>query len=261
MAPGSPDWLSKTFREALVTLVRRRVAERDVEDLVQSVLAEAIASRHRPDDPTAVRRWIYGIVRNKIADHHRKASREVVGEPPEPAHAPPEAERALLDWALRELPEGMDARRTLDWLLRESDGEKLEEIAATENLSATQVRQRVSRLRRYFRERWAVHAAALAALGLVALFVWRRPRSVEVTPDRVVVGPATGVRPVDASVEREDAALDDVTDRDSARENAVDAGDRDAGARTRTRRSTTPSGLSRPRGSSLPLTSSVGSGS
>jgi RNA polymerase sigma factor (sigma-70 family) len=193
MAVIPTEWSSDTFRAALLALVRRRVPERDAEDVVQVVLSEAVASPHRPDDPETARKWIYGIVRNKVASYHRRARFEQVDEQPEPpASATAEQEQSLLRWAMKELPAGLDAQRTLEWLLRESEGEKLEDIAESEQLSAPQVRQRVSRLRKHFRDRWAMHVAALAALGALGFVAWiivRKPSQ------RAVVGPVVNPEP------------------------------------------------------------------
>lgn len=192
----SADWTSQSFRAALAAMVRRRVPERDVEDVVQSALTDAVLSNDRPPEPEAARRWLWAVTRNKIVDYHRKTRRERLEEHPEPearpdSHARPNevAERELLRWAVGELPEGADAQRTFEWLLREGDGEKLEEIAERENLPAPAVRQRVSRMRRFFRERWAVQAALL---GLMVLALWalsRRDKIVHprITPDPVVL--------------------------------------------------------------------------
>ena len=94
----------------------------------------------------------------------------------------PQSARDLLRWATRELPNGDENARTFEWMLREGAGEKLESIAADERLPAPRVRQRVSRLRKHYRARWA---AALAALVLVAVAVGlalrKRPRE-EIAP-------------------------------------------------------------------------------
>ena len=162
------DWTSSAFRAALTAMVRRRVPPADAEDVVQAVLTEAVASSERPTDPEGARKWLWGVARHKIADYHRRASRET-SDPPERTAPPPEhEERALLRWAVGELPDGADAKKTFEWLLREGDGETLEAIAEEERIPAPVVRQRVSRLRRLFRSRWA----QLAAAGLVALVAW-----------------------------------------------------------------------------------------
>jgi RNA polymerase sigma factor (sigma-70 family) len=178
------------FRSALALMVKRRVPESDVEDIVQSALAEAVASPSAPkDDPEALRRWIWGVARHKVVDFHRRARREEMGDPPEVfVDAEPHSDRDLLRWAAEELPPGTDAERTLEWMLREGEGEKLEAIAESEALPAPRVRQRVTRLRRHLRTRWAAELAALAALGvLVLLAVWlvrrTKPRQDVVRPE------------------------------------------------------------------------------
>ncbi|HEX3850670.1 MAG TPA: hypothetical protein VHW01_06860 [Polyangiaceae bacterium] len=61
-----------------------------------------------------------------------------------------------------------EALHTLEWMLREGDGEKLEQIARDANLPAPRVRQRVSRLRCFLREQWAAELM-LGTLGLALL--------------------------------------------------------------------------------------------
>jgi RNA polymerase sigma factor (sigma-70 family) len=186
------DWTSASFRAALLAMVRRRVPPGEADDVVQAALAEAVAAADRPRDPPSLRRWIWGVARHKIADYHRRARREDVGEVPEQVAAPsPDAERDLLRWAVGELPPGADSHRTFEWLLREGEGEKLEAIADEERLPPPQVRQRVSRLRRLLRARWA----QLVAAGLAALVVYLVARSARSPGDaprpapRLIEGP------------------------------------------------------------------------
>lgn len=161
-APFGPD-----LRAALVAMVRKRVPDSEVEDIVQQALAEAIESPHAPQDSESLRRWIFGVAKHKVVDYHRRAGRlsfelpDVAGEPA------PHAEADLLRWAERNLPEGAENKKTLDWMLREGEGEKLESIAASEKLPPPRVRQRVSRLRRHFKENWQREVAMLAALGVI----------------------------------------------------------------------------------------------
>jgi len=181
MTSARHDWTSADFRAALAAMVRRRVPADDVEDVVQAALTEAVASQHRPTDPEEARRWIWGVARHKIADYHRRAGREVHDLPELVAPPTPEAERDLLRWASSVMPAGEEAQRTFAWLLREGEGESLEDIASAERLPPPQVRQRVSRLRKLFRTHWA---AQLAAAGLLVLLVFlaRRMRRPEVPP-------------------------------------------------------------------------------
>ena len=165
------------FRRALTQMVRRRVPESEAEDIVQASLAEALASERAPLEMDQLRRFVWGIARHKVADFYRRARRERLDVPEMEGPGAPHTEQDLLRWAARELPAGTDVEQTLDWMLREGEGEKLEAIAEAENLPAPRVRQRVSRLRRHLRERWAIELAALAAIGVVvALVVWEMSR-------------------------------------------------------------------------------------
>jgi DNA-directed RNA polymerase specialized sigma24 family protein len=164
---------------ALGAHIRARVPASDADDVLQSVLADALAAEGAPDDEGAMRRWLYGVARNKVADFYRRAKREVPSDLVDDAAAPSSNRGAddLLRWAEAELPPGSDAKRTLEWMLREGAGEKLEAIAASEKLPAPRVRKRVSRMREHFRARWAAYVAALAAAGLaifIVFYIFRR---------------------------------------------------------------------------------------
>ena len=156
------------LRVALVAMVRRRVPESEVEDIVQATLAEAFESTHAPtEDEESLRRWSFGVAKNKVVDYHRRQGR-LSYELPELVESPaPHTEADLLRWAQRTIPEGAEAKKTLDWMLREGDGEKLETIALAERLPAPRVRQRVSRLRRHLKDHWQREVGVLAALGVV----------------------------------------------------------------------------------------------
>ena len=182
--PFGPD-----LRSALVAMVRKRVPESEVEDIVQCALAEAIESPHAPTDSESLRRWIFGVAKNKVVDYHRRAGRESFDLPDVPGTPAPHLEADLLRWAERNLPEGDENQKTLDWMLREGEGEKLESIAASEKLPPPRVRQRVSRLRRHFKENWQREVALLAALGVIVsalvVFVLRKPEPEPITHEVV----------------------------------------------------------------------------
>ncbi len=167
---------------AIEAMVRRRVPASEVDDIVQSALADAVASTDAPEDPEALRRWLSGVVRHKVADFHRRHRRELaLDEAPEPGEDPSHEERDLLRWATRQLPEEGEAQKTLEWMMHEADGEKLEAIAERERMPAARVRQRVSRMRAFFRERWrhelAIVAAALT-IAVIAWIVWHREKKI-----------------------------------------------------------------------------------
>ena len=138
-----------------------------------------------------MRKYLLGIARHKVVDAHRRASREQVGDPPElSASPPPVEEEALVRWAERQAPATDEAKKTLAWMAREGEGEKLENIAEEERVPAARVRQRVSRMRRWMKERWLAELAAvasltaLAVLGIVLWRVIRGPDDVEaIRPD------------------------------------------------------------------------------
>jgi DNA-directed RNA polymerase specialized sigma24 family protein len=180
---------------ALSQFVRARVPEDEVRDIVQSTIADALDAERPPEGDEDVARWVHGICRHKVVDWFRRAKREVPRDLESPEDGPtaavlaavdsaPQSALDLLRWAKKELPAGAENEKTLEWMLREGEGEKLEAIAAEANLPAARVRQRVSRLRRYYKARWAAQAAAVAALLLVALaiaFALRR-RGEDVAP-------------------------------------------------------------------------------
>lgn len=167
---------------ALSHFVRARVPESEVKDIVQSTLIAALDAdaAATPVEDEEIVRWVHGICRHKIVDWFRRSKREVPRDleeegPGQPAIAAaesaPQSAMDLLRWAQKELPAGEENAKTLEWMLREGAGEKLETIAAEAQVPAPRVRQRVSRLRRYYKARWAAQTAALAALLLIAIAI------------------------------------------------------------------------------------------
>jgi RNA polymerase sigma factor (sigma-70 family) len=157
------------LRRAVEAAVKRRVRGDDAEDVVQAALADVLSAARVPEDAEEFRRFVFAVTRNKVFDHFRRRQREVPEDDaiePAASEAPLSA-RDILRWAEQELPDS-ESQHTLEWMLREGDGEKLEQIARDANLPAPRVRQRVSRLRRFLRERWAAELM-LSVLGLVVL--------------------------------------------------------------------------------------------
>ena len=175
--PGAPalyptELADPELRRSLTRMARRGVPPQEVEDIVQEALTEALSAQVELREPRHLRGWLGGVIRHKVVDFHRRNRREILDTPPDPP-LPPDERTApdLLRWAEGNLPGGKSDQQTFEWLLREGDGERLEEIARSEAMPAERVRQRVARLRRHLRERWAAElAAALAAACFGAIF-------------------------------------------------------------------------------------------
>ncbi|WP_437311225.1 RNA polymerase sigma factor [Sorangium sp. So ce388] len=219
-SPATNPLAEPGIRRALEEFVRRRVPSGEVDDVVQTVLCDALASPARPADPTELRRWLLGIARHKVADHHRRSSREAATELPDlPVGPPPVEARELARWAEEQASATRDAQQTLAWMAREGEGEKLESIAAEEQVPAARVRQRVSRMRRWMRERWLAELAAVAALALLAIVVVRLLRSTKELPEVAPLPePPPSAPPREAPSPRDlPGPLDPLDPRDRAR--------------------------------------------
>lgn len=175
------------LRREVEAAVRRRVRGDEAEDVVQATLADVLSAATVPEAPEEFRRFVFGVARNKVFDHFRRQKRQTDGLNDDDALAaePPLSARDILRWAEGELPDS-ESHSTLEWMLREGDGEKLEHIARDAKLPATRVRKRVSRLRKFLRERWAAELMLVGLLlllgGLGTLWWFARGR----TPDDFV---------------------------------------------------------------------------
>ncbi|UQA57391.1 RNA polymerase sigma factor [Polyangium aurulentum] len=189
------------LRQFLLDFVRRRVSAADADDIVQTVLCEALVAKGRPEDATELRKYLLGIARHKVADAHRRSAREEVRDVPDLPEGPaPVEEASLLRWAEKQAPATEEAQKTLAWMAREGEGEKLETIAAEEKVPAARVRQRVSRMRRWMKERWLAELAAVAALAVAALVlarIFRREPDPVVLPDTPKSAPLPHDVPLD----------------------------------------------------------------
>jgi len=218
---------SHETRRQVERFVRRRVPASEVDDLVQTVLVDALAAASPPDEEAAFKRWLMGVARHKVADHHRRKKRQPttaeLGEHIE-GERPPLDARDLSRWAERQTDGSDDDARTLEWMAREGAGEKLAHIAEDEALPATMVRQRVSRLRRFMRARWKEELAAVAIVtGIVLWWQLRRdpePQAVVPIPD--MVDPEL-LREERAARLRQRALVDCAAERWDACEEGLDA--------------------------------------
>jgi RNA polymerase sigma factor (sigma-70 family) len=157
------------LRREVEAAVRRRVHGDEAEDVVQATLADVLASPSVPDEPEEFRRYVFGVARHKVFDHFRRQRHKVEGFDDSALTAPeaPLSARDILRWAEGELPDS-ESQSTLEWMLREGDGEKLEHIARDAKLPAARVRKRVSRLRKHLRERWTAELLLVGVLALLA---------------------------------------------------------------------------------------------
>lgn len=82
-ATDPSDWVDThgdyLYRYALVRVRDTAVAE----DLVQETLLAALQSRHAYAGRSAERTWLTGILKHKLVDHFRRASRQVHSSQPE----------------------------------------------------------------------------------------------------------------------------------------------------------------------------------
>jgi DNA-directed RNA polymerase specialized sigma24 family protein len=183
------------LRRFLLEFVKRRVSASDADDIVQTVLCDALVAKNLPTEKEELRKYLLGIARHKVVDTHRRTAREEVGDPPELiAGPPPVEEESLLRWAEKQAPTTEEAQKTLTWMAREGEGEKLENIAADEQVPAARVRQRVSRMRRWMKERWIAELAAVAALGVCVFVIWRVLRQTPDGPE--IVKPDISAEPI-----------------------------------------------------------------
>ncbi|MBW2453541.1 MAG: sigma-70 family RNA polymerase sigma factor [Deltaproteobacteria bacterium] len=179
----------RELRHLLEGFIGRRVPRAEVDDLVQTVLCDALAARRAPNSHEDLRRWLVGIARHKIADHYRTAGREHPTDNPQVMVEPPPYEtRAMVHWAEGAAKTEFAPAQTLGWMAREGEGESLATIAAEEQIPAARIRQRVSRMRRTLKQRWAAELAVAVVVVLAVFGAWQwwtggdRPRALRSAP-------------------------------------------------------------------------------
>jgi DNA-directed RNA polymerase specialized sigma24 family protein len=172
-----------TTRTSLRAYVRRRGFFDDADDLVQTVLCDALAVQAVPAEPEDLPRWITGIARRKVADERRRRARWKHEELPDFGASTHPEHADLLKRIDADLADP-EQRRALSYLLREHAGNSLLEIAREQALRPETLRQRICRLRRHLR---AVHfLPLLLVLGLgVATLPHYRPPAVRPSVETV----------------------------------------------------------------------------
>jgi DNA-directed RNA polymerase specialized sigma24 family protein len=161
------DYLkSPATRSSLHAYVRRRGLSDSADDLVQTVLCDALAVEAVPDRSSELPRFVTGIARTKVVDEHRRRARWKRAELPEDLEAPRSAEaRAVLRRIERDVVEP-EERRALSWLVREHAGDSLYLIALEQALEPNTLRQRLCRLRKFLRARYLAPLVLLLGFGL-----------------------------------------------------------------------------------------------
>lgn len=129
-----------------------------------------------PEDPVDLRKWVFGIARRKVADHIARLPRRHLPTRENDGIELPLGEVDAIDlvrWARSEVGGNPEDVRTLGWMVREGlFGDKLASIAVETGLPAARVRQRVSRLRRTLRQRWAAQVGGAIAVVVLAMAWW-----------------------------------------------------------------------------------------
>lgn len=139
------------------------------------MLCDALAADTIPETPEDMARWIHGIARHKVVDYHRTAHRRGAVDAVEAWSPPPPVDaRSVLAWLTRQVEGNNRDEESLDWLVRESAGERLDAVAQESGKSAANVRQRVCRLRCSLRKRWLAELA-VAAVAVTCVLAVLRP--------------------------------------------------------------------------------------
>lgn len=200
MSPSeaSADLLHPDLRAYLAQYLRRRLPKTEADDALQAVYCAALEARNIPQDRAHLRRWMTVIARRQVAAYYERASAEQLSEPvdlPDVEWRANAAEvRSLWQWAEQQAADSQleAVDETLDWMARESDGEKLESIAADARIPSARIRQRVFRLRRFMKARWILEISAAAVLIAITSWVLSR-RSDPVVVRRVVPRPPVSI--------------------------------------------------------------------
>ncbi|HVY29830.1 MAG TPA: hypothetical protein VHB79_24890 [Polyangiaceae bacterium] len=169
------DYIARpSTRSALHAYVRRRGLSDSADDVVQTVLCDALAVEAVPDRASELPRFVTGIARNKVVDEQRRRARWKQSELPEDLEGPRASDaRELLRRIERDVVDP-DERRTLEWVMREHAGDSLYLQALEQALEPSTLRQRICRLRKALRARYLA-PLLVVALGLAGAWTVQPP--------------------------------------------------------------------------------------
>jgi DNA-directed RNA polymerase specialized sigma24 family protein len=168
------DYIARpSTHSALQAYVRRRGLSDSADDVVQTVLCDALAVEAVPDRASELPRFVTGIARNKVVDEQRRRARWRQAELPEDLEGPRASDaRELLRRIERDIVDP-DERRALEWVMREHAGDSLYLQALEQALEPSTLRQRICRLRKSLRARYLGPLLVLA-LGLGGAWATQR---------------------------------------------------------------------------------------
>lgn len=181
---------SPTTRASLHAYVRRRGLADSAEDLVQTVLCDALTASAVPERNSELPRFVTGIARNKVIDEQRRRARWKRGELPEDTATPTSEEaRDLLRRIAKDVVEP-EERRALAWLVREHQGDSLYLLALEQSLEPSALRQRICRLRKSLRARYL--GPLLLLLGVAAGYIGAPERAAPASTRLEAFAPYSG---------------------------------------------------------------------
>jgi DNA-directed RNA polymerase specialized sigma24 family protein len=144
-------------RAKLARQIGKRAPAGEVPELLSRVVTRALGSRSPPDEEKACRRWLRGVARNVIADHHDGLRREgeAGGEIAGRGEGRIDEEAiGIRLWLEKQVRLGRLTAHELDALLRHAGGEPLDDIAASQGVALPALTQRLGRRRAELRRAW-----------------------------------------------------------------------------------------------------------